>query len=233
MAKAHVLTGVVFVTATGWLAHFSPTFMVLAITSVPGFALLPDIDHAKSMVSSTYGFATRVFSLLLGHRRETHSYPGIAVFGLVTWLATVFNSNVVAKIWLTLLLVLGWAALLRTFKFNGGLADLLPFAFAIPIVWFRPEMLASGLPPYPLEFIPLAVVFGMLLHVAGDLLTNSGCPLWWPFSKKRTAFRFKLRPGGKVRSLKTNSKFEHKIVVPGLWLAIAGTIVLWVQGLVA
>src|SRR5689334_7015408 len=106
MAKSHALTGVLFVTATGWLSDFTPSTMVLAVTLVPGFALLPDIDHPNSMVSSTYGFVTRVFSLLLVHRRETHCFPGVALIGLATWAATVWTEALVSKIWLTLLLVL-------------------------------------------------------------------------------------------------------------------------------
>src|SRR6478752_874509 len=85
MHKAHVLTGVPFVAVSADAAHPTPTTFLLAATSVPGFALFPDIDHPKSMVSSTYGWFTSLFSLLLGHRRETHSFPGIAAFGLVTW----------------------------------------------------------------------------------------------------------------------------------------------------
>lgn len=228
MAKAHVLTGVAGVTVFAYLGDLTSAAFALALTSIPGFALLPDIDHAKSMVSSTYGWPTRVFALLLGHRRETHSFPGIACFGLVTWLATVWPDFMVSQIWLTLILVLGWAALLRTFGVKGWFADLFPIAFAVVIVWYRDEWVASGLPAYPLEFIPVALVLGMLLHVAGDCLTNSGCPLWWPFSKQRTAFSFRLRRKGKKRTIKTNSRFEHKVVVPLLWLTSIGSTLLWV-----
>jgi membrane-bound metal-dependent hydrolase YbcI (DUF457 family) len=231
MAKAHVLTGVAAVTTFAALGDFSPTAFALALTSVPGFALLSDIDHAKSMVSSTYGFVTRIFALFLGHRRETHSFPGIAVFGLVTWAATNWVDYLVSQIWLILLLTLGWAALLRAFGIKGWFADLLPISAAVVVVCYRDEWVAAGGAPYPLEFIPLAVVIGMALHVAGDCLTNSGCPLWWPFSKQRTAFSFRLRRKGKKRSIRTNSKFEHKVIVPLLWLTSIGTTLLWVAGL--
>lgn len=232
MHKAHALTGVAFVAVAAAAAHPTPTTFLLAATSVPGFALFPDIDHPKSMVSSTYGPLTRGFSLLLGHRRETHSFPGIAAFGLVTWLATLFPDHLASKIWLTVLLVLCWASLLRAFKIKGRDADLLPWLVAVPIIWYRPELIKAGIAPYPLWFIPIALVLGMLLHVWGDCLTNSGCPLWWPFSKKRSAFRYKLRPGGKLRSLKTNSPFEHRVVVPLLWVVSIGSTLLWVSGLV-
>lgn len=232
MHKAHVLTGVAFVAVTAAATHPTPTAFLLAATSVPGFALFPDIDHPKSMVSSTYGWFTSLFSLLLGHRRETHSFPGIAAFGCVTYAATLWPNFVVSKVWLTALLVLCWASLLRAFKIKGRDADLLPWVIAIPIIWYRPELTHAGFPPYPLSFIPVALVLGMLLHVAGDCLTNSGCPLWWPFSKKRSAFRYKLRPGGKKRSLKTNSPFEHRVVVPLLWVVSIGSTLLWVSDLV-
>lgn len=231
MHKAHVLTGVAFVTVTAAATHPTPTTFLLAATSVPGFALFPDIDHPKSMVSSTYGWFTSLFSLLMGHRRETHCFPGIAVFGLVTWLATLFPDFVLSKIWLTVLLVLCWASLLRAFKIKGRDADLLPWLVAIPIVWYRPELVQAGFPPFPLHFVPVALVLGMLLHVAGDCLTKFGCPLWYPFSKKCYAFRFKLRPGGKTRWIKTNSPFEHKIIVPLLWVVSIGSTLLWAAGL--
>ena len=232
MHKAHVLTGVAFVAVSAAAAHPTPTTFLLAATSVPGFALFPDIDHPKSMVSSTYGWFTSLFSLLLGHRRETHSFPGIAAFGLVTWAATLWPNFVVSKIWLTVLLVLCWASLLRAFKIKGRDADLLPWLVAVPVIWYRPELVKAGIAPYPLWFIPVALVLGMLLHVWGDCLTKFGCPLWWPFSKKRSAFRFKLRPSGKVRYLKTNSKFEHRVVVPLLWVVSIGSTLLWVSDLV-
>ena len=231
MHKAHVLTGVAGVTTFAALGDFTPTAFALALTSVPGFTLLPDIDHARSMVSSTYGFLTRGFSLLLGHRRETHSFPGIAVIGLATWFATLYADNIVAQVWLVLILTLGWAALLRTLGVKGWFADLLPIAAAVVVVCYRDEWVAAGGSPYPLEFLPVAVVLGMLLHVAGDCLTNSGCPLWWPFSKKRTAFSYRLRRKGKKRSIRTNSKFEHRVVVPFLWLISISTSVLWASGL--
>lgn len=232
MAKSHVLTGVLFVTGTAALADFSPTTFALAITTIPGFALFPDIDHAKSMVSSTYGWVTRSVSLLLGHRRETHCFPGIAFFGVVTWVAATWHEHLASKIWLTFMLVLAWAAFLRVFKIKGRIVDLVLVAAAFVTIWYRDEWVATGGSPYPLETVPVAVVLGMLLHVAGDVLTNSGCPLWWPFSKKRTALSFGKNRKGKKRALKTNAWYEHKIIVPLLWLGVFATTALWAQGLV-
>lgn len=225
MHKSHALSGVLFVTSVGAVAHPTPSTLVLAATAIPGFALLNDIDHARSLVSSTYGPLTRVWSLFLAHRRETHSYPGIAALGLVTELAVWFSDTIVARVWLTALLVLCWASILRTLRVKGLLADLLPFAIAIPVVWYRAEAVASGLPEYPLEFIPVALVCGMLVHVWGDCLTNSGCPLWWPFSKKRTAF--KLRVFGRKLAINTGKRFELRVIYPAMWLGVAGTLLLW------
>lgn len=231
MAKSHALTGVALVTATGWLTDFSPATMAFALVTVPAFALFNDIDHPNSMVSTSYGFVSRMFSLLLVHRRETHSFPGIALIGLATWAATIWDTATPSRVWLTLILVLAWAALLRTLGLRGLVPTALPVLVAVPLIWLREELAASGTVLMSLDVLPLVVIAGMLAHVVGDCPTNTGCPLWWPFSKRRTSFRVKLRPRGKVYAFSTNSVVEHKVVVPLLWLGIAATTFLWLDNM--
>lgn len=217
MHKSHALSGVLVVTSTGAAFRLPPEAVLLAVTSVPGFALLNDIDHPNSLVSSTYGPFTRAFSPMLEHRRETHSLLGIALLGGVTELAAVFPDNPISKVWLTFLLVLCWASLLRALGLKGLLGWGLPFAFAIPVVWLHTQAVASGLPEYPLTFIPVALVAGMLIHMFGDMLTNTGCPVFWPLSDRRFGLNL----------FSTGKEAEKRLVYPLLWVGVAATSAWW------
>lgn len=82
MAHTHILFALFLVIVPGSLLGMPLAPLVLA-PAVFG-ALLPDIDHPKSMV----GRVTRPFSTLLGktvgHRTLTHSLMGLVIFALLT-----------------------------------------------------------------------------------------------------------------------------------------------------
>ena len=61
---------------------------------------------------------------------------------------------------------------------------------------------------YGLALVPLAMLLGTATHIAGDMLTDSGCPLGWPFSQ----FRCKLLP--EPFAFSTGTRPELMIVDP-------------------
>jgi membrane-bound metal-dependent hydrolase YbcI (DUF457 family) len=158
---------------------------------------------------------------MLHHRRETHSVPGILMAGFITYMSVLYTDHVLARVWLTLVLVLAWAAAIRLFKIKGWVDDFLPVPVAVAIVWF-PDWLASlGLPTFPLSVLPAAVVIGMLVHLAGDVVTKQKCPIMWPLSSK--GFSLKLFKAGGV--------IERLVIRP---LVVVGTVwfgYVWIMGM--
>jgi len=60
--------------------------------------------------------------------------------------------------------------------------------------------------------VPVALVLGCLTHVLGDCLTNSGCPILWPFSDERLKFGL----------FKTGKRFEKWVMFPVMLAAAYG-----------
>lgn len=200
MAMSHASTGVLLAT-TGCLVMQAdiPTGLV-ALTLLPGLALMNDLDHPGATASHTFGWVTKIPSFFMAHRRETHCFPGITVIALVTWAATLTQGFWLSNIYITFVLSIAWISAMRALKitkWKSG-ANLLPIFPAVAIAWF-PEELAKAHLHFPLDWLPLAVWLGMVTHVMGDVITRGGCPLWWPFSKKRTQLAW----------FKTNSRGER------------------------
>jgi membrane-bound metal-dependent hydrolase YbcI (DUF457 family) len=87
---------------------------------------------------------------------------------------------------------------------RGHAADLIGIGVATWEVWFG----------YGLTLIPLAVLIGCATHVAGDMLTDSGCMLAFPLSRHR----FRLLP--EPLAFTTGSLPEILLVDPILTAAV-------------
>jgi hypothetical protein len=73
-------------------------------------------------------------------------------------------------------MTLGGAAALEALHLaRGHAADLIGMAAAGGELWFG----------YGLRLIPLAVLTGCCAHIAGDMLTDSGCMLGFPVTRRR------------------------------------------------
>jgi membrane-bound metal-dependent hydrolase YbcI (DUF457 family) len=190
MGTRHAMTGVLGATSAAAYLDLSPPYLLLAASVLPGAALLPDLDHERSTASGTFGPLTRLFSLVLRHRRETHSVPGVLALGVLLEACVRYRHEVPAQVVLIVVLVLVWSSVLRVFginrKIKGWLDDLAPVPIAIFLVVY------SGVDLQP---VPYAVMAGCLIHIAGDMITKQGCPLLWPFSKVRYRVA-KFRAGG-------------------------------------
>jgi membrane-bound metal-dependent hydrolase YbcI (DUF457 family) len=228
MGRTHGVTGALAFQAslfwsvtTTWFPHDLGSQALGTVVCV-GAALLPDMDHEKATASNTYGPVTRGISHLVqklsgGHRNGTHSILGIAILGAsaqaaVTYQAVPGWGGVVSKIWLALLLILASAGAVRLLKIDGSLDDLLPIPVCIALVVLQ---------PVPLDFVPLALVLGAAVHVAGDMLTNGGCPLFWPYAPGKGK---RAKPKRYALGLfKTNGPMENWLVLP---CSVLGTLAL-------
>jgi len=95
---------------------------------------------------------------------------------------------------------------------RGHLADLIGMGVATWEVWYG----------YGLSLIPLAVLIGCCTHIVGDMLTDSGCMLAFPWSRHR----FHLLP--EPLAFTTGTRPELMIVDPiltGALLLLAGQVV--------
>lgn len=125
-----------------------------------------------------------------------------AAAGLAT--ATVQYGRLVGTVVLGALLILVLAAVVRLFKIPGILDDLAPI----------PAVAAALYYDLDLTVVPYAVVLGIVVHIAGDMITRGGCPLGWPWSQTMRGPQWILT-GGSV---------ENRAIVPACVVLGVGAI---------
>jgi membrane-bound metal-dependent hydrolase YbcI (DUF457 family) len=122
-----------------------------------------------------------ISKLSRGHRHLTHSLLGLGIMTGLAWLACHFRHDWGGLAGLVVLVGLSVSAGLEALHVTDGhLADVLGLGAAIGVVVYG----------YGLTLIPLATAIGLATHVAGDLLTDSGVRLLYPFS----SVKFHLLP---------------------------------------
>ncbi|MBB5750169.1 metal-dependent hydrolase [Micrococcus sp. TA1] len=153
-----------------------------------GAALLPDADHRQASIAHSLPPVSEWLCRILGraaggHRNGTHSLLGIAAFTLMAWLLS------------RLTLPTESGAL----QLGAGIGTVLLSAFAVKALRFMPDrarrapwlvgilcgaLVTVGLGAESSWFV-LAVALGVVVHVAGDMLTDGGCNLLWPVRLRR------------------------------------------------
>jgi membrane-bound metal-dependent hydrolase YbcI (DUF457 family) len=181
LGHSHALSGAVTGIAAGIFLHL-PVPQIAALAGfTAGMALLPDLDKCGSSPARCLGFLSEAIAWVAGrisggHRHATHSVLGVAVFTALAWASCQFRHDWAGKAGLALLLTLSAAAALEALRIaRGHAADLIAIAIAAGVVW-------SG---FGLRLIPLAVLIGCATHIAGDMLTDSGCMLGFPVLRHR------------------------------------------------
>jgi membrane-bound metal-dependent hydrolase YbcI (DUF457 family) len=177
LALSHVASGLLAGMAVGEAARLPLTGVAALSALTGGFAALNDLDCVHSCAARSLGFASAGFAYLVrlvsgGHRHATHSLLGAGVFTAFAWAACRFRHDPAGRAVLAAFLLLAVAAGLRALRLNGHIADLLGLGAAAGI----------ALTGWELALVPLAAGLGALTHIAGDCLTDVGCPLAWPLS---------------------------------------------------
>lgn len=196
LGHSHALSGLAVgaatlptIPATGW------TEQAAWVAAVGGFAMLPDLDSGNisvrgvlpklngSTVAIMWGpltcmLAEGVAKIAGGHRNGTHSALGVVVVAVLAILATFTFPTTV----LLLALAIGLALRALAFAIPGRAEEtwIINLAASFGAAWWLLTK-ADGSP----EWMPLAVVLGCIVHIAGDALTTGGVPLAWPFSGAR------------------------------------------------
>jgi membrane-bound metal-dependent hydrolase YbcI (DUF457 family) len=180
LGHTHALSGAVVGGALGLFVLHLPVDQLALFTGLTaGAAVLPDIDHPNSSLAHCFGFVTKTFAWLIGrisggHRHLTHAILGVALFSILAWLAVKYRPDLAGKIGLGIFLTLIIAAGLYAIGLRGHAADVLAIVAAVALLVSR-----TGL-----AHVALAVLAGCSTHVAGDMLTDEGCPLAFPFSRE-------------------------------------------------
>ncbi|MEV5300278.1 metal-dependent hydrolase [Amycolatopsis methanolica] len=198
-----------------------------------GYALVPDLDHRSSAAIRLLGPLTRLLSRGLRsasrrlyehtkgpsdegggeHRHLTHTLVFAVALGAACAVTTAIWGP-----WA----VLGWLS----FGLLLALDRLGPVALAAygagAVAWLPTTVSSSDLPGgqallAALEassgWLGLAVALGCLVHCLGDALTESGCPLLWPFLRIRGETWYEIRPPRWLR-FRTGRRFERLVVFP-------------------
>jgi membrane-bound metal-dependent hydrolase YbcI (DUF457 family) len=211
LGHSHALSGAVTGTAASlYVLHLPLPQAALLAGLTAGAAVLPDIDHPSSTLARSFGFLTHGFAWLVGrisggHRHGTHTLLGVGVFTGLAWLAVAFRHDTAGRIALGALLALILAGALIALRLGGHWSDTLAIGGAVAMV-----TTGTGL-----SLVALAVGLGCSAHVAGDMLTDSGCPLALPLSRRR----FKLLP--EPFSFTTGTAPELYVVTPALFVVLA------------
>lgn len=174
-ARTHAWTGVLAGAALSPTIGLSLEEAAVFTGACAGAALVPDLDMPRSTIGRalgpiSYGLAWIVNKVSGGHRAGTHSLVGIALAAAAAWGAQqVEGAAAFLLVWLLFALAIrgstktAWT-LLRT------AATALAAVVAVSAGW--------------VEALPWAVAVGAAAHVAGDCLTDRGCPLLWPYQAR-------------------------------------------------
>ena len=238
MGRTHATSGAVIwlagsalLTAAGAEPGLGAVIVGAAVTA--GAALLPDLDHQSSTVAHTAGPVSQLACRLVargcarahaatrtyldrpdrdGHRTLTHTaIIGLAaglLAGLVCWLAGGWGTAVVVYA----VVALGVrGGVRRRVRGEWGAIGIGVLAAAIA----GPTIGAAW-------WLGLAVAVGWLAHLAGDALTNSGCPILWPL--KICGRRWYPVGSPRVIRMRTGGTAERAVYVVLLLVGAVSTV---------
>lgn len=212
---SHALSGATAGLAVSLALHLPPVAAADLTGFTTGMALLPDLDCVNSCAARSLGFLSYAVAFVIrfiarGHRHATHTAVGIAGFTLLAIAACYYRHDDAGRAGLALLVALTVAGAIEALHLaRSHTADAAGIAAAAGVVW-----LGQGL-----TWIPLAVLLGSATHVAGDMCTDSGCMVAWPFSDHR----FHLLPGR--LAFTTGTRPETLGVDPLLMVTFAALVV--------
>lgn len=213
------------------LGELSIKTWLVGATLCSGAALLPDIDHPKSTVASTFGGVSRgtsqAFSGISGfvyrltrtrhdsdrsgtHRSFTHTVVFAVLAGLIT--TAIVQSSQGAALGVLMFLFAGIAVrgIMHTWTPER---DALLIAAASLLLTAACWAWAGDQPANAAAF-GVAVMLGCITHQIGDAITELGCPMLWPVPLKGRTW-YALAPPKALR-MRTGGRVEMALVGPGL-----------------
>lgn len=217
LGRSHALSGAAaFVAAAPLLDHLTnigPLELAAGAVVTAGCALLPDLDHPSSTIARTFGLLTQYLADCVafwsgGHRRGTHSLLFAAGVGVLAWVLSLLGPlGLLVAVTLPLglgLRALGWTR-------GGALNNLGTFIVCAAAAYGIGTHVNLG-------WLPAAWALGCVAHLAGDAMTNSGVPIFWP-SRRMYGIPQVLR-------MSTGGVVEKLAVAPTLTALMVGMVLL-------
>jgi membrane-bound metal-dependent hydrolase YbcI (DUF457 family) len=169
-----------WVPAAVWPAHVGTKDIMLGTFITAGAALLPDLDHPEGTISHFMGPISHYFCKFVawisgGHRHATHSFLFVALVTGGTWAGAHYLGRPFTLGLVYVLLSLAIRALHLCPPGKGIQSWGVVMLLAVGGTFLMDRWIGSD-PPW----LPVAVGLGTLTHLAGDCLTERGCPLLWP-----------------------------------------------------
>lgn len=215
----------------------APAELAVYTAVCAGAALLPDLDVSGAVLrrrgGGTAARALGLPSLILaeaveklslgiykltrssadprrrnGHRTFTHTLAfALLLGGLVSLLVLRFGKPVVLAV-LFFTLALAIRGIMSEWARKHGWVVTTAVSAAVTVIAF------AGLPADGYPLLGVAVGLGCVVHLLGDMITHSGCPLLWPIRiKGRAWYMVSLPPAVSIRA---GGGVERALLLPGL-----------------
>lgn len=228
---------------------------VVGATLASGAALLPDIDHPKSTVASTFGGVSRGVSAALAgfsgfvyrlsrtrhdsdrdgtHRGFTHTVVFAVLAGLITTAIVQTSSGTALGVLMFAFAGLAVRGIMHTWSSDKDAVLITATSVLLTLACWA----WSGNQPTEAAAFGVAVMLGCVMHYVGDAITELGCPMLWPIPLDGKTW-YPVAPPKALR-MKTGGKVEMVLVGPSLTIiaVVMSTVVLfrigaapWVQDL--
>ncbi|RKT85260.1 LexA-binding, inner membrane-associated putative hydrolase [Saccharopolyspora antimicrobica] len=216
------------------LGQLSPKTWVVGATLASGAALLPDIDHPKSTVASTFGAISRGASAGISgfsgflyrltrtkrdsdregtHRGFTHTVVFAVLAGLITTAIVQTSESAAVAILMFFFAGLAVRGIMHTWSSSS---DAILITVASLLLTVACWAWAGDQPTNPAAF-GVAVMIGCIAHFIGDAITEQGCPMLWPVPLGGKTW-YPVAPPKPMR-MRTGGKVEMALIGPGLTIA--------------
>ena len=226
--------GVTAMADTHAIGQLSPKTWVVGATLASGAALLPDIDHPKSTVASTFGGISRGVSAALSgfsgfmyrltrtshdsdrtgtHRGFTHTVVFAALAGVITTAIVQSSHGTALGVLMFAFAGLAVRGLLHTWFSHKDALWVSAASVLLTVACF----MWTGNQPTQAAAFGVAVMIGCVAHFIGDAITEQGCPMLWPIPLSGQTWYAVAPP--KALRMRTGGKVEMALVGPGLTLA--------------
>jgi len=165
-------------------------FNYIGMAVVLGASLLPDIDHPKSLINRyILPFKNK------GAKVTLYLCSGI----IVLWFDYIYTNQPAYKALGAALIAVGLSS--HRQGLTHSLLGMITFSFIIGYIGNK----------YNIKNITSCFILGYSLHLLGDMATNRGVPLFYPFKNKKMRLPLTYRVGSKLGNF-----IELVLVVSGL-----------------
>lgn len=169
-------------------------FSYLGLAVVFIASLLPDIDHPKSLVNRR---------ILPFKNKSTKTVLYFCSGIIVLWFDYLYANQAAYKALGAALIAIGFSS--HRNGLTHSLLGMITFTFIIGYIGNK----------YNLKNLTTYFIIGYSMHLLGDMATNRGVPLYYPFKKKKVRLPLTYSVGTKLGTF-----IELVLVVAGLFYVI-------------